>query len=77
MSVLIAATISDANGCILNEGSINPCVIFGIDMGETLYNLAMMGWLGLLFIPLASIGLLIAIIWAMILIIATVLRNRS
>lgn len=64
ISVIIAGTIADANGCRVDEGSVHPCLVGGTDMGELLYTLGVLGWLMLLSIPagLAAIG-----IWAVIL----------
>ena len=63
LSVLISSGIADANGCALNEGSVNPCVIGGQDIGGLLGGMFVMGWLFLLTWPfaLAGLGLLIAL----------------
>jgi hypothetical protein len=50
---MIAGTIAEANGCTLHEGFVNPCVINGVDYGETLYSFGVLGWLALGTIPLA------------------------
>jgi hypothetical protein len=52
ISVAIAGSIAQANGCQLDEGSVHPCVVNGTDMGETLYAMGVMGWLMLATIPL-------------------------
>ncbi len=71
VSVIIAGSIANANGCALNEGSVNPCIVGGKDIGETLYTLGVMGWLMLATIPLGGIALLT---W---LIVAVVMRNAD
>ncbi len=55
-SVASAAMIANAAGCTLHEGSVNPCVIAGIDWGTALYMMGVLGWLMLLSLPLAAIG---------------------
>jgi hypothetical protein len=49
--VVIAGVIASWCGCQLNEGGIHPCVVFGKDIGGTLYKMEMMGWLSLLTFP--------------------------
>lgn len=63
VSVLIAAAISSANNCVLHEGGVNPCIVLGVDMGETLYQLGVMGWYMFISIPFGSIGVLISLFW--------------
>jgi hypothetical protein len=53
----LAAGIASAAGCVLHEGFANACVIGGTDWGETLYTLFVMGWLALMTLPLAALGL--------------------
>ena len=66
ISVIVAGWIANANGCALNEGSINPCVVNGTDIGGTLYTLGVMGWLMLATIPLGGLALLVWLIVAAI-----------
>lgn len=54
-STLAASLIAQWYGCRLNEGSVNPCMIGGMDWGATLYNLFVMGWLMLLTLPIAML----------------------
>lgn len=66
LGVLLASGVATLGGCDLNEGSVNACVVLGMDMGGTLYVLFVMGWYALVTLPLgmgvAAIGLLLAII---------------
>ena len=73
VSALGAGAVASANGCALDEGSIHACLIGGVDRGELLYELGVLGWLMLATIPL---GLIAALIWAVILAIHLVLFNR-
>jgi hypothetical protein len=55
---VIAANVVNATGCQLDEGSIHPCLINGVDYGETLYTMGMMPWFVFFSVPLA-VGLFI------------------
>ena len=65
-SVLTAASIAQANGCALDEGSVHPCMVGGSDWGETLYGMGVMGWLMPVSIPAGGGAF---IVWLIILII--------
>jgi hypothetical protein len=54
ISMLIASFIAESNGCTLNEGGINACLVGGTDMGSTLYTLFVLGWFMLATIPLGG-----------------------
>lgn len=56
---MIAGTIANAHGCQLDEGSIHPCIINGVDRGSDLYTLGVMGWFMLATIPLGAIALVV------------------
>jgi hypothetical protein len=72
-SVLLGGFLAEANGCVLNEGSINPCMIGGADWGGTLYMLFVMGWFALATLPLGGGAL---IVWLVILIIHRIAWGR-
>jgi hypothetical protein len=78
ISTAIAGSIASANGCDLDEGSIHPCLINGVDYGEMLYTLGVMGWLMLASIPIAA-GLFVIylVVWGIILIVKLVLKLRN
>ncbi len=69
LSALAAGTIANLNGCALNEGSANPCVIAGTDYGEELYSLGVLGWLAIATVP---IGIAALAIWALVFIVAKI-----
>jgi TRAP-type C4-dicarboxylate transport system permease small subunit len=50
---LSAGAFASINSCTLHEGFSNPCVVFGIDFGENLYSLGVMGWYTLVTFPTA------------------------
>lgn len=60
-SVLVAGLTATAFGCTLNEGNAHPCVVAGIDLGDTLYAMGVMGWLMLVTVPFM---LLTLVVWA-------------
>ena len=73
-SIMMAGAVASANGCQLDEGSIHPCVVNGIDRGEQLYSMGVMGWFMLVAIPTGLIAL--ATYGAVLLIVWLVVRNR-
>lgn len=73
LSMFVAAAIADHFGCRLHEGFANPCLVAGRDIGEALYNMAMMGWLMLFTLPLAA---LLLIAWLVAEIVAALRRRR-
>lgn len=63
--VLVACAIATAGGCKLDEGNVHPCIMFGKDLGEMLYVMAMMGWFGIATFPTGILALIVftIIIW--------------
>ena len=64
-SLMLSGWIANANGCALDEGSVHPCVIGGVDRGELLYTMFVLGWLMFLTFPagaLAGAGWLIVLL---------------
>jgi hypothetical protein len=55
-SVIVAGAIASWNGCTLNEGSVNPCVVNGTDWGPALYSMGVAGWFMLATIPIGAIA---------------------
>ena len=68
---LSAGGLASLLSCELNEGSAHPCMLFGSDIGETLYTFGVLGWLTLIGIPFAIAAL---VIWA---IVAVIVNRRS
>ena len=66
LCVILASLIATATGSQLNEGSANPCIVFGVDIGGFLYSLFVMGWLMLVTIPTGIIGIIALSITLMI-----------
>jgi hypothetical protein len=67
LSVMTAAGIASAYDCQLNEGTTNPCLVAGMDLGDLLGNMFIAGWLGLATVPFGAIALLIWIGTAVVL----------
>ena len=74
ISAFSASAIADANGCALDEGGVHPCLIGGTDYGETLSVMFVLGWFGLVTMPL---GALAAIVWCLVLVIVLIIKYRS
>ncbi|MGH8669493.1 MAG: hypothetical protein ACREUH_09685 [Burkholderiales bacterium] len=62
----LAAWVAKANKCALHEGFINPCVMFGVDIGGLLYAMGVSMWLLFLSVPVGALGLLAGIVWFII-----------
>ena len=60
VSVLVASGFASALDCPLDEGSVHPCMLAGVDIGETLYAAFVVGWLMLLTLPVL---LVTALVW--------------
>ncbi|MCW5875393.1 MAG: hypothetical protein KIS85_00805 [Anaerolineales bacterium] len=67
-----AGTFAEAMGCTLHEGFVNPCVVGGVDLGSTLYAFGMMGWLGIVTLPL---GLLLLAVYLVIVFVVWIVRR--
>jgi hypothetical protein len=59
------------SGCRANEGGVGPCTTFGVDIGESVHELATLPW-AILFVPALTLG-----IWLIYAIVAIVLRVRK
>ena len=74
LAVAYAGSVAEKYGCELNEGSIHPCMVNGVERGGDLYSLGMLGWLGIATVPL---GLAAAVLYIVIVsIIYLVMRFR-
>jgi hypothetical protein len=73
ISVSIAGAVADANGCRLDEGSIHPCVVLGHDFGELLYAMEVLGWAGLVTMPIATF---LFWVWVLMLVLRFVKKRK-
>ena len=69
-----AGVLGASLGCEVSDRSINPCSLWGHDIGERLYQFTFFGWLGLLTLP---IGLALAAIGLVLLLVALLRRLYS
>ena len=74
ISVIIAGSIAEANGCALDEGSVHACIVGGNDIGSTLYAMGVMGWFMIATIPLGAGAVLV---WAVVLIVHRLYWGRK
>ncbi|WPC73026.1 hypothetical protein [Vibrio porteresiae] len=63
LSVMVAGAIANIKHCLLDEGGANPCIIFGIDVGDILYSMLVFGWLMLVSLPLGSVLTIVSVAW--------------
>ncbi|QND51865.1 hypothetical protein HB779_08085 [Phyllobacterium sp. 628] len=57
-SVLTTYMLATALGCSVDEGSVHPCLMAGLDIGDLLYTMGVMGWLMIPAAPLLLIAVL-------------------
>jgi hypothetical protein len=62
LSAFAAYAIANLNDCTLHEGYVNPCVIAGVDLGDALYTMGVLGWLGLMTLPVGVPALLVLVV---------------
>jgi hypothetical protein len=58
LSVAISSAVAHYCGCELNEGTSNPCQLWGVEIGDALYNLFVIGWLSLVTIPTGFLSMI-------------------
>jgi hypothetical protein len=56
-SVVACGWIANAHGCKVDEGSVHPCIIHGVDRGPLLYELGVLGWLMLVTLPAGAFAI--------------------
>lgn len=71
--VFLSSVIAELNGCVVNEGDVNPCMLLGVDIGELLYNMFAMGWLIIVTQPF---GLFVGGISLILLVIGIFVKNK-
>ena len=74
ISGISAAYIAEAHGCRLDEGSVHPCIIGGVDWGEALYTMALLSWLMFFTFPAAFV---LFIIWMIFLAVHRIAWRRN
>ena len=66
ISALGAGGVAAALGCTLHEGTANTCPVAGLDIGDTLYTMFVLGWLALVTLPVAAAGAVVLAIAGLI-----------
>ncbi len=61
ISVLLSTAIASLGGCKLDEASVHPCVVAGVDIGEALGVMFITGWFAIATLPVLGIS---AFVWA-------------
>ena len=77
LSTFIAGSIANTAGCQLDEGSVHPCVIGGMDVGEQLYTMGMMFWFAFFSAPVSIALLLVYLLAAGLLLVRKNFRKRE
>ena len=76
ISTLIASTMADALGCIVNEGGATTCMFRGSDIGQTLAELFVAGWLFFVTLPIGLVAFAIWLVAAVVVAVAAWRRPR-
>ncbi len=66
LSVIASTAIAGAFECTLHEGFANPCIVFGIDVGNVLASMFVAGWLMLATFPVTLVCLLLLVVLTII-----------
>jgi hypothetical protein len=73
LSLLLALAIALPFGCSLDEGSVHPCLIFGIDFGALVYSMSVSARFVMFTIPLAGVAL---VFWFVVILTLLFIRWR-
>ncbi len=73
---ILSGTVAASFGCEVNEGRVNPCVIGGVDYGETFYTLGVAGWFFFFTIPVAVVLFAIYLLVVLIVLLVRFVRKR-
>jgi hypothetical protein len=57
VSLFLSYAIGAPLGCVVNESGASPCPFMGIDLGEMLLTMMILGWLGLITLPVGCVAL--------------------
>ena len=71
---IVAIAVANAYGCQVDESSVHPCIIGGIDHGADLQAASMMFWFFFMSVPLAFV---LFLIWLVIFIIHLTRANAA
>jgi hypothetical protein len=74
LSVYVTYLVAESHGCTVNEATIHPCIVLGIDLGGLLYTTGVLGWFMLATLPLGGGAL---IVWLVVLLIHFIASRQS
>ena len=63
---MLAGVIANLAKCELNEGSVNPCMIAGRDVGKLLYTMFVGGWFTFMTMPAALFAALVYSVYLLV-----------
>lgn len=75
--VIYASSVATRHECVLHEGFANPCVIDGVDHGQTLYAMGVSGWFMLITLPVAAVLFLLLVCLIMVDLVRRARRRRT
>ena len=58
VSVALSFIVAGIAGCDLNEGNVRTCIVFGRDIGESLYTMMVAGWYTFFSLPIVFVALI-------------------
>ena len=61
-----AAMIAKWAGCRLDEGSVHPCKVCGVEVGERLYSMFVNFWLVFITFPIGGLIAFVALAWCIV-----------
>jgi hypothetical protein len=74
LSFALGLSFASAFGCSVDEASVNPCVVLGLDFGGLLSLMTLGGFFSsMVAMPLAA---LLLVVWLIVLIVLLLLRRR-
>lgn len=53
-----ADALGGVHGCEVNEGGVSTCLVAGVDIGRALASAFVLGWLTVLVLPFAGLGVI-------------------
>jgi hypothetical protein len=73
IAAFAAGAIADILGCTVNEGGASMCMFMGRNIGQTLAELFVLGWLSFVTLPA---GLFALAIWLVVACVVAFIRSR-
>lgn len=75
LAIIAVVVLSSSETCVINEAQVNPCIVFGYDIGETATTLGLFAaWGPLIFGPFSAAA---GILWALVAVIRAMAKRKS